>query len=196
MKRTNRTQAFVRLTALSVALGVGFIPRARADDSNSAPPASKTQVQAQARPEIEKQRQQAQEEGERRARDAAEAVARTATAAQTNVFHMGKSVAANAERVGAEMKCVAESYRDATTSMVPDIRSVASLSKITLGAMTDIRSAWIDWMGQTMLIGTRLSQELLRQAAEQQQRFAADVVKGWMEYNTRVMQIIGRGSGR
>jgi hypothetical protein len=138
--------------------------------------------------------QQAQEEGERRARDAAEAIARTATAAQTNVLHMGKSVAANAERVGAEMKCVAESYRDAATSMVPDIRSVASLSKITLGAMTDIRSAWIDWMGQTTLIGTRLSQELLRQAAEQQQRFAADVVKGWMEHNTRVMQVIGRAA--
>ena len=76
--------------------------------------------------------------------------------------------------------------------MVPDLRSVASLSQFAVGAMTDIRSAWIDWMGQTTLIGTRLSQELLRQAGEQQQRFAADVVKGWMEHNTRVMQIMVR----
>jgi hypothetical protein len=136
--------------------------------------------------------QPAQAEGERHARDAAAAVARTATAAQTNVVHMGKSAAANAERVGAEMKGVAESYRDAATSMVPDLRSVAFLSKITLGAMTDIRSAWIDWMDQMTLIGTRLSQELLRQAAEQHRRFAADVGERWIEHNMRARQIIVR----
>jgi hypothetical protein len=44
------------------------------------------------------------------------------------------------------------------------------------------------------LIGTRLSQELLRQAAEQHRRFAADMGERWMEHNTRMRQIIVRGA--
>jgi len=131
--------------------------------------------------------QQAQEEGELRARDAAEVAARAATAAQANVLHLGKSAATNAERVGAEMKRVTDTCVDAAATMVPDLQSVgAPLPKIAVDAMTEIRSAWID-------IGTRTSQELLRRAAEQQ-RFAADVVKGWMEHNMRVMQIIARAA--
>jgi hypothetical protein len=123
---------------------------------------------------------QAQEEGERSARDATEAVARAATTAQTNVLHIGKSAAANAERIGAETKRVAD------TTMVPDLSSIASLPKIAVDAMMEIRSAWID----RIFIGTRMSQELLRQATAQQQRFAADVAGEWMEHNTRVMHII------
>jgi hypothetical protein len=45
-------------------------------------------------------------------------------------------------------------------------------------------------MSQTTLIGTRLSQELLRQTAERHQQIAADVGERWIEHNTRVMQII------
>jgi hypothetical protein len=133
---------------------------------------------------------QAQEEGERSARDAAEAVARAATSAQTNVFRMGKSAAANAERVGAETKRVADTYLDVATTMVPDLSSVAALPKIAVDVMMEVRSAWIDWT----FTGTRTSQELLRQATAQQQRFAAKVAEGWMEHNTRVMHIIMRAA--
>ena len=136
--------------------------------------------------------QPAQEEAERRVRDAAEVVTCAAPSAETNIVHIGKSAAANEERVGAEMKRVADAYVDAATTMAPDLPSVAFEPKIAADAMTEIRSAWIDWMRQTAVIGTRMSQELLRQAAEQQQRFAADAVEGWMEHNTRVMQIIAR----
>ena len=58
--------------------------------------------------------------------------------------------------------------------------------------MTEIRSAWIEWMGQTTLAGTQMSQELLRQTAEQQRRFAANAMQGWMDHNARVMQITMR----
>ena len=37
-----------------------------------------------------------------------------------------------------------------------------------------------------------MSQDLVRQAAEQQQRFAAGAVQGWMEHNARMMQITMR----
>jgi len=73
--------------------------------------------------------------------------------------------------------------------MVPDLQTVATLPETAVGAMEEIRSAWIEWMGQTTLTGTRISQDLLRQAAEQQRRFAAEAVQGWMKHNARVMQI-------
>jgi hypothetical protein len=101
---------------------------------------------------------------------------------------MGKSAAANSERIGAETKRVVDIYLDVATAIVPDLSSVAALPKIAAHAMMEIRSAWVD----SILIGARTSQELLRQATEQQQRFAADVAEGWMEQNKRVMQIIMR----
>jgi len=55
--------------------------------------------------------------------------------------------------------------------------------------MTQFRSAWIEWVGQTALARTRMSQELLQQAAEQQRRFAANAVQTWVEQNARVMEI-------
>jgi hypothetical protein len=63
------------------------------------------------------------------------------------------------------------------------------LPEVAVDAMAEIRSTWIEWMGQTTLAGTQISQELLRQAAERQQRFAAEAVQGWMKQNARVMQI-------
>ena len=55
--------------------------------------------------------------------------------------------------------------------------------------MTDIRSAWIECMGLTTRAGTQMSQRLLWQAVEQQQRFAATAMHGWMDHNARLMKI-------
>jgi hypothetical protein len=136
--------------------------------------------------------QQAQDEAERRAHDAAEAVARTATAAQTSVLRVAENTVISAQRVGSEIQGAANTYGDAMKTMVPDLRTVASLPKVAVGAMTEIRSAWIEWMSQTTRAGTQLSQDLVRQAAEQQQRLAAGAVQAWMEHNARMMQITMR----
>jgi hypothetical protein len=47
-------------------------------------------------------------------------------------------------------------------------------------------------MGHTTRAGAQTSQELLWQAAEQQRRFASDVMQGWMEHNARIMDITAR----
>jgi DNA repair exonuclease SbcCD ATPase subunit len=136
--------------------------------------------------------QRAQEEAERRAHEVGEAVAHTAMAAPTNVLNVAKTATANAQRVGTEIQGVTDTYVDAVKSMVPDFRTAASLSKAAVTTMTEIRSAWIEWMRQTTRTGTQMSQELLEQAAEQQRRFAADVMQGWMEHNARIMDITAR----
>jgi hypothetical protein len=166
------------------------VQKAAAEQARHDEAAQKRATAQREREERERQAEKQQEEGERRARDAAEAVACAATAAQTNVLRMGKSAAANAERVGEETKRVTETYVDAAATKVPDLSPVASLPKMTVDAMMEIRSTWIDWT----IMGTRMSQELLRQATEQQRRFAVEVAERWMEHSTRVMQIVTRST--
>jgi hypothetical protein len=158
----------------------------------------------QEREEAERQAEQqataerARNEAARRAHDAAEAIARTTMAAPTNVLRVTEKVAENtvttAQRVGSEVRGNAKTYMDAVKSMVPDPRTVAALPQVAVGAMTDIRSAWINWMGQATRAGTQMSQDVLRQAAEQQQRFAAAAVQGWMAHNARIMEITMRAA--
>jgi hypothetical protein len=134
----------------------------------------------------------ARDEARRHVRDAAETVARAATAAQTSALRIAENAATGAQRIGADLRGAADSYLHAMQVMVPNPRELASLPNVAVGAMTEIRAAWLEWMSQTTRAGTQMSQELLRQAAEQQQRFAADAMQGWMEHNARVMQITMR----
>lgn len=143
------------------------------------------------------ERQAEQEAGARRTRnevdhrvhDAAETVARTATATQAGVFRIAEDVVTGAQRVRGEIQGAADAYIDAIRTMVPDLRAATSLPSSAVGAMTEIWAAWIEGMAQTTRASTQMSQELLRQAAEQQQRFAADTVQSWMQHNARITRI-------
>jgi hypothetical protein len=152
----------------------------------------------QEREAIERQAQQQaaaqreQEEAARRAQQAAEAVVRTATAVPTQGLRIAETATANAQRVAAEIQGITSTYIDAVKTMVPDLQTAAALPKVAVDAATEIRSAWIEWLGQTTRVGAQTSQEFLRQATEQQRRLAATAVQGWMEHNARMMQITMR----
>jgi hypothetical protein len=161
------------------------------------------QKRAKARQEREEAERQAEQqvaaqrmrdEAERRAHDATEAVARTAIAAQTNVLRIAENAVTNAQRVSSEIQGAVTTYVDAVKSMVPDPQTVATLPNVAIGAMTEIRSTWIEWMSQTTRAGTQMSQDLVQQAAEQQQRFVASAMQGWMEHNARIMEITMRAA--
>jgi hypothetical protein len=126
---------------------------------------------------------------EHRTHDAAEAVTRSAAATQAAVFHIAKDAARTTQRVGEEIQGIAATGVEAAKTIVPDPETVATLSKVAVGAMTEIGSAWIDWVGQTTRAGTQFSQQILWQALEQQQRFAANAMHGWMDRNANVMRI-------
>lgn len=144
--------------------------------------------EAERHTEQEAAAQRAKDEAERDAHAAADAMAGTAAAAQTNLLHLAQTAATNAQRIGGEMQGAADSYIATVKTMVPDFRTVTAFPQAAVGAMTEIRSAWIEWMGHTTRAGAQMSQTLLRQAAEQQRQFAAEAAQGWMEHNTRVMQ--------
>ena len=117
----------------------------------------------------------------------AQPVGQTATAAQTNAPQIAASAEARAECVDAEISDAAVAYSDAMQTMAPDLPAVADLPDAGVGAMTEIRSAWVGWIGQTTLAGTQMSQDLLRQLADQHRRLAIEAMQGWMLHNARVM---------
>jgi hypothetical protein len=138
------------------------------------------QRHAEARQEYEQAERQAdqdaaakraQDEARDRAREISETAARTARTAQTRVLR------------------TAEDAADAVQAMTPDLRAAGAAPGVAVGAVTEIHSAWMDWMGQTTRAGAQMSQDLLRQTAEQQQRLVANALQGWMEHNASVMRI-------
>jgi Hemerythrin HHE cation binding domain len=161
------------------------------------------QKRAKARQEREEATQQAeqeaaarevQEEAERRAHDAAEAVTRAATAAQTSVLRVAKGATTSTQRIGTEVLGVTDTYMEAVKRIIPDPQTVSALPRVAVSAMTEARSAWIEWMSQTMRAGARISQELVLQAAEQQRRFVADAAQRWMEHNARILKITNQAA--
>jgi hypothetical protein len=164
--------------------------RARAIAAEQARQEEVEQKRAKLRQEREEAQRQAEQEAaaKRVQRETAETVTRAATAAPTNALRIAQAGVSNMQRAGAEIQGMTNAYIDTVKTLVPDLQTVAALPKAAVSAMTDIRSAWIDLMGQT----TQMSQDLLRHGAEQQQRFAADAVRSWVEHNARVMQITMR----
>ena len=133
--------------------------------------------------------QEAQEAADRRVHETAEAVARTATMAPASALRVVQGATNSALRVGEEMQGVKDAYVGAVKGLLPDIQAVAALPKVAVGAMTDLRSAWIDWMGQTTRASAAMSQELVLQVAERQRQFAVEAMQCWMEHNARIIKI-------
>jgi hypothetical protein len=122
-------------------------------------------------------------------KNAVGAVARTATLAPADGLPLVKGAASSALRMGEEVRGATHTYVSSVKGVGPDLRAVAALPRIALGAMAELRSAWIEWVGQTTRASAAISQELVLQATEQQRRFAAEAVQGWMQHNARVMEI-------
>jgi hypothetical protein len=133
-----------------------------------------------------------QHEAGRQIHEASETMVHTVDRTQGNAVRLVEAAATEAQRAGGEVRDATASYIRAVRTMVPDAQDLVSLPRVAASAVTDIRSAWFDWMNQTTRVGTQMSQELLRQTAEQQRRFAVDAMQFWVDHNTRVMQITMR----
>jgi hypothetical protein len=116
----------------------------------------------------------------------AQAVGQTATATPTNAPQIAANAQARAERVGEEIRDSAAAFSDAMQKMAPDLPVDTALPHAGV-AMTEIRSAWVGWVSQTTLAGTRMSQDLLRQLADQHRRLTVEAVEGWTVHNALVM---------
>lgn len=145
------------------------------------------QMERQAEQEAAAKR--AQDEAEHRTREVVETVAQMATAGQAGVLRTAENAETGVQRLGADVQGATDVDIDMARTTTPDLWMVTSLPSIAVGAMTDLRSAWIEWVGQAMLTRMQMSQELIQQTIEQQRRFTADAVQGWREYNAHAMGV-------
>jgi hypothetical protein len=129
--------------------------------------------------------QEAQEAADRRVHEATEAVALTATMAPASALRVVKG----ALRMGEEIQGLKDAYVGAVKGVLPDPQRVAALPRVAVGAMTDLRSAWFNWMGQTTRASAATSQELVLQVAERQRQFAVEAMQRWIEHNARITEI-------
>jgi DNA repair exonuclease SbcCD ATPase subunit len=122
----------------------------------------------------------------------AEAVARTATTAPASALHFVKATTKLRLRVGEEMQGARDGYLGTVRGALPNLQVVAALPGLSVGAMIDLRSAWIDWLCQTTHANAAVSQELVLQVAERQRRLAVESMQRWMEHNARIIKIIAQ----
>jgi hemerythrin-like domain-containing protein len=117
--------------------------------------------------------QQASEDAYRSMGEVAKTVEDTATAAETNVFKIADVASTSAQRAIA----------DTTETVASELKEAAELPGMAADAVADIRSTWMDCLGQATLAGT----QIFWKAAERQQQFAAETIYGWMDRNARMM---------
>jgi hypothetical protein len=130
-----------------------------------------------------------QDEGDDRLPFVAQTAERTATTAETSALQIAEETTTSAQRVGAEIRGAAAAYGEAVQTMAPEPQTIAALPGAAIGAVSEIRLLWTEWLRHTMRIGTYMSQDLPQKVAEQQRRFATRSVIGWLEYNTRAVKI-------
>jgi hypothetical protein len=187
----------------------GNIENGRAEAEQARRDQAETQ-KAEARHEREQAEQEAaeheaaaraQKAAERQARDSARQVEkeleRTAAAAHEGVRRMTETAADGAQRTTAAVLDTVAVYRDAARDTGQDIQALAAFSQATTGGMTQIGSAWTEWLRESTSASTQLSQRLLRcrtmqELAETQCEFLAGSTRSWMEHNARLLQISRR----
>ena len=75
---------------------------------------------------------------------------------------------------------------EATTASVGAALREATIPGI--GMVPEVRSAWMQWISETTLLGNRLSHDLLRQIADQNRRLIVETMEFWMAHTARIMQ--------
>ncbi|GGF80779.1 hypothetical protein GCM10011402_36720 [Paracoccus acridae] len=142
-------------------------------------------------------------EAERVAREATEQVAevmeRSRAAAQDQARQIGESLTERAQQMASDSQEAMTVYRDAARMLAGDVQVVSTTSAVSVQALSDVSSAWMDWFGKAARTNAELSQQLigsrtLKAAAEAQRAFATSVMHNWMERRTAMLQIAQRSS--
>jgi hemerythrin-like domain-containing protein len=161
--------------------GVAEAERARHDEMQARRSAAR-QEREQAERSAEQAKstvQQASEDARRSMSEAAHVAEDTATAAGSNVVKITEIASTSAQRAIA----------DTTESVTSELKQTAELPKMAAEVVADVRSTWMDCLGQATLLGTQISQKIFWETAERQQQLAADTIWSWMDRNARLMRL-------
>lgn len=90
--------------------------------------------------------------------------------------------------------------REAVEETAQDFSAAATSASASAGAVAELGSAWLDWMGRSLQATTDVSQRLFRswtpkEAAEAQREFAHRIMQDWMERNARILRATEQAAG-
>jgi len=146
---------------------------------------------------------QAQKVAEREAREATEKVAKTieqgAASLQENARHVTETITERAQQVASDAREALTVYGGSVKGIMDDLQAVRASSTLTLGAISEFRTVWMDWFGKAARANAEASQRLLRcksmkEVVELQTETMSGAMRDWMEGGSKLLQIAQRSS--
>ena len=116
---------------------------------------------------------------EGRTNNVGDAVRRDTTPTLPDAVRPAEIAAAGPKRVVAEI----------TQIIASDVCAAASLPRHAVRTAAEVQAAWTEYMRETALAGAKMSQAVLSQATEQQQKFIAEAIQYWIKHNSRMVQL-------
>lgn len=144
-----------------------------------------------------------QKEAERAALEGAEQVAETmqrgAGVIQDKARQLTETLTERTQKVASDSREALTIYSDAARMLGADLQSVTTSSSATAQALSDVTSAWSDWVSKATRAQTDASQKLLqaksvKDVAVVQREFVSTAMHHWIERRTAMLQIAQRSS--
>ena len=141
-------------------------------------------------------RQAAEHKAAERAMKAAarKAAAQAARQASENQAALAARKAAARKAAKAQQRAVEQTVAGPRSGDTGPVQALAAFSMAATRGMTEVGSAWMEWLGSSGGAHAQQSLQLLRcrtlqDLAHTQQSFLAGSAQGWMEHNRRVLEI-------
>lgn len=145
----------------------------------------------------------AQNAVERASREAVEksveTAARSVAAAQDGAQRMIAQTGARTAKASSDAMAAFTVDTRASQKMMDDLQAVRDASTASVGGMSEIYSACVEWFGSAARLNADASRRMMQcrsmqQAAEIQKEFATISMRNWMEGNVKVLKIAQRAS--
>lgn len=145
----------------------------------------------------------AQQAAERSTREAAEKVVDTiergAASVQDSARQVTATITERAQQVASETREALTVYSESARKIAEDLQAVRASSAVSMEAVSEVYTAWMEWVSKAARTQAEASQQLLqcrsvRQVAEVQQEFVTSAMRNWIEGSTKVLEITQHSS--
>ena len=170
---------------------------ARAQKREEAEQAKRQAEEAEQAAETQRAVVRAQQAAERSAREATQKVVDTMSRGAAQVQDSARQVTADiterAQQAASETREAMTLYSDSTQKLAEDLKAVRASSVASMQAVSEVRTAWMEWFSKAARANAEASQQLLRcrsvkQVAELQKEYVTTAMRNWMETSTKVLE--------
>jgi hypothetical protein len=185
----------------------------QADEAEQAAEAQRALVRAEKREEREQAKRQAEEAeqaaaeqraavraqkvAERSAREATEKVVdtieRSAAQVQDSARQVTTNITERAQHAVSDTREAMTVYGESARKVAEDLQAVRASSAVSVEAISEVRTAWTEWLSKAARLNAGASQQLMqcrsvKQVAELQREYVTTAMRNWMEASTKVLE--------